>query len=150
MRITQYTCFVISCAGISAKLIDERLEIVGAELEEAGSRGSEPKRPSMSSWSLYCRTRGADIGDQVDELLSLLEPSRDAIKRLVLEDEAETVLQLVRYFNDGDGEQEILDVTEEGLEKLPGQHQLLGWGFSHGVIEFLHDVHAVVDADEYG
>lgn len=150
MKISQYVCFVISSREISAKDIESRIGIPGGELEEAGSRSDDPMRPSENSWHLYCRDRGIDLGDQVEVLLSQLQPSRVAIRNLVLQDGAETTLQFVRDFNDEDGEQEVLSVTHEGLQKLSGQHQLLGWSLSMDAIDFLHDVRAVVDADEYG
>lgn len=150
MKISQYACFVISSSEISAQAIESRIGIPGGELEEAGARSVDPMRPSASSWHLYCRTRGVDLGDQVEALLTQLKPARNAIKELVLQDGAETILQLVRDFDDEDGEEESVSVTSDGLQKLPGQHQLLGWGLSTDTIDFLHDVRAVVDADEYG
>jgi hypothetical protein len=58
-------------------------------------------------------------------------------------------LQLVRHFGAADGEGEIIDQTPDGLVKLSGQHQLLGWHLHHATIA-LHDVGADIDAGEYG
>jgi hypothetical protein len=59
-------------------------------------------------------------------------------------------LQVVRYFGFDDGEKEGLTVTADGLEKLSGQHQLLGWHLSAEVMSFLVNLGAEIDADEYG
>jgi hypothetical protein len=44
----------------------------------------------------------------------------------------------------------VIDVTPDGLEKLSGQHQLLGWHLDRHVLNFLSEVGAEFDADEYG
>jgi hypothetical protein len=36
------------------------------------------------------------------------------------------------------------------LEKLSDQHQLLGWHLDRGVVQFLDEVDAELDVDEYG
>ena len=43
-------------------------------------------------------------------------------------------------------------VTEDGklLERLPGQHQLLGWHLTHEQLGFLASIRCSIDADEYG
>jgi len=57
-----------------------------------------------------------------------------------------SVLKVVRHFGDDDGEEDDLSVTElpdgSTFEKLSGQHQLLGWGLSQRVIDFLVATHA--------
>jgi hypothetical protein len=60
---------------------------------------------------------------------------------------------VVRYLGawlaEDEGEEE--EITEiDGLEKLPGQHQLLGWHLSRPTMEFLLDIGAELDVDEYG
>jgi hypothetical protein len=65
-----------------------------------------------------------------------------------------SVLQVVRFFDDEDGEEEELSVVElpdgDQLTKLSGQHQLLGWRLAPNVIDFLSTTHAILDVDEYG
>jgi len=43
----------------------------------------------------------------------------------------------------------VIDVTN-GLEKLAGQHQLLGWTLTAEVIDFFRDLGANLWVDEYG
>jgi hypothetical protein len=60
----------------------------------------------------------------------------------------------VRYLNVdlalADGEDEELTITASGLEKLRGQHQLLGWGLDASTLGFLVDVRAELVFGEYG
>jgi hypothetical protein len=59
-------------------------------------------------------------------------------------------LQLVRFFDDEDGEEEELSPPDAPLQKLSGQHQLLGWHLDRDSLGFLAHVGAEIDADEYG
>jgi hypothetical protein len=59
-------------------------------------------------------------------------------------------LQLVRYFDDDEGEEEELSPPNAPLQKLAGQHQLLGWHLERDSLQFLARVGAEIDADEYG
>jgi hypothetical protein len=36
------------------------------------------------------------------------------------------------------------------FERLSGQHQLLGWHLGRNILDFLRDVDAEMDFDEYG
>ena len=47
-------------------------------------------------------------------------------------------------------EEEIPPIDEDGLEKLSGQHQLLGWRLDSDTMAFLVAVGAFLDVDEYG
>nr|WP_255279509.1 hypothetical protein [Actinomadura madurae] len=58
-------------------------------------------------------------------------------------------LQVVRMFEHPDGEEEDRPAPVGGLEKLPGQHQLLGWHLDGRVLEFLRLTRAELDIDEY-
>jgi len=54
------------------------------------------------------------------------------------------------YLDDDDGEEEELSPADAPLQKLAGQHQLLGWHLDADSISFLARVGAEIDADEYG
>lgn len=54
-------------------------------------------------------------------------------------------LSVVRYLNDEDGEEERVEPPREGLRKLEGQHQLLGWAMERDVLEFLLAAHGFVE-----
>jgi Domain of unknown function (DUF4279) len=88
-------------------------------------------------------THAAVIGDLVLELVAADPASRVG-----------SVLQVVRHFDDEEGEDEetrTIEMPDGGqLETLPGQHQLLGWHLNPRVIDFLSTTHASLDFDEYG
>jgi len=99
------------------------------------------------------------VDAQIREVIDRLGPHRqmvaDRIKQLSGDDPPGfAVLQVVRYFDDEEGVEEVTRVTELStggqLESLPGQHQLLGGHLDGDVIEFLCSVGAEMDVDEYG
>jgi hypothetical protein len=68
--------------------------------------------------------------------------------------EVEAELVLVRHFNDEDGQEETTAsvATSDGLvlERIAGQHQLLGWCLEPDQLALLAAMRASIDADEYG
>jgi hypothetical protein len=86
-----------------------------------------------------------------------LSPHLDALAALATElrrtDAGSASLVVVRYLGTPDGEEEdngISYVAARRLERLPGQHQLLGWVLDLDVINLLHRTCAALDVDEYG
>ncbi len=83
------------------------------------------------------------VDDQVEKLIDRLEPHRQALRDLLTELQSvkghgSACLQIVRYFGDPAGQ-------------LDGfQHALLGWHLTTDVLQFLLDVGADIDVDEYG
>ena len=150
MKIKQYVYFGISSELLTAEEITERIGLAPDKTTGRGSRTENPPRPARHKWELGSYGPGLDISDHVDRVLARVMPRRDAIRTLVDEGEAQAWLQLVRYFDVEDGEEEIIDETPDGLVKLGGQHQLLGWHLNRAALAFLHDVGAEIDADEYG
>jgi hypothetical protein len=59
-------------------------------------------------------------------------------------------LQVVRYFNDEEGEEENTYAPRADWERLPGQHQLLGWGLDSRILQFLISTRAELEMDAYG
>ncbi|MCO5967919.1 hypothetical protein [Actinoallomurus soli] len=58
-------------------------------------------------------------------------------------------LQVVGIYEHPDGEEEEDTNPVEGLEKVGGQHQLLGWHLDARTLEFLRLTRAELDIDEY-
>jgi hypothetical protein len=150
MKIEQYAYFGLSSEVLTAEAIAACLGLAPDKTQTRGSRSVDPPRPIRHTWELGSYERGLDISAHVAVVLRRLEPARDEIRALVREGDVQAWLQLVRYFGAADGEEEIIDETPEGLVKLSGQHQLLGWHLHRDVLAFLHDVGAEIDADEYG
>jgi hypothetical protein len=150
MKIKQYVYF-----GIGSEMLppDEIGRQVGLPPDRAllrGSRTKSPPRPAIHTWQIRCDEPGLPIDEMIGQVMARLAPSRAAIRELVKTSDHTTAwLQIVRNFNTDDGEDEVIDV-DDGLEKLAGQHQLLGWHLNRDVLDFLSEVGAELDADEYG
>jgi hypothetical protein len=116
--------------------------------------------PRRHRWQVECREPGLTVDEQVAKVLSRVTPQEHNIAELVRDLAEEdppggACLQVVRYLNDDEGENEempALILMDNGieLEKLSGQHQLLGWHLSQDVLAFLQAVGAELDVDEYG
>lgn len=150
VKIKQYVYFGISSEVLTAEKIAERVGLEPDTTMVRASRTEDPARPVRHKWELGSYEPGLDLSEHVSRVLTRMEPARDAIRGLVDEGEVQAWLQLVRTFFADDGEEEMIDKTHEGLVKLSGQHQLLGWHLHRNVLTFLHDVGADIDADEYG
>jgi hypothetical protein len=150
VKIKQYVYFGISSEVLTAEKIAERIGLEPDKTMVRASRTEDPPRPRRHKWELGSYEPGLDISDHVSRVIARVEPARDAIRALVDDGDVQAWLQFVRTFGADDGEEEIIEETPEGLVKLSGQHQLLGWHLHRNVLTFLHDVGAEIDADEYG
>ncbi len=87
-------------------------------------------------------------------MLARLEPLQDRLRDLACNQDVSFRLIIIRYFNDEDGEEEVFEaaITQDGklLERLPGQHQLLGWVLTLEQQGFLAPSRLAIWADEYG
>ncbi|WP_279339776.1 DUF4279 domain-containing protein [Sphaerisporangium perillae] len=130
---------------------------IGLERDETaalGSRSAKPPRPTAHAWKIVCRDPGVTVDELIARLIDRLAPFGGAIGELVEElnqDEGGScaVLQVVRYLNADGGEEEETFSSDPAFEKLPGQHQLLGWHLDRRVLQFLISTHAELDVDEY-
>jgi hypothetical protein len=152
VRILQRTHFDIISADMPATEITERLGVEPDRIGVRASRSVDPPRPPVHSWEILCDAPGLCVDEQIDRVIGRLEPIVDSIGSLVEELEAQdrgyANLQVARFFDYPEGEEDIGDygVVEGGS----GQHQLLGWHLDRRVLEFLRLSHAELDVDEYG
>lgn len=156
MRIRQHAHFDLVSSRVSAADVTARLGIEPDAIMVRGSRRAEPPAPAFHRWQVSCRARGLTVDDQVGLILARLRPHAEAIAALAAEladddpVDGGAVLHVVRYFGAADGEEEGFDEPDAALQKLPGQHQLLGWTLERDVLDFLQVTGAVLDVDEYG
>jgi Domain of unknown function (DUF4279) len=116
-----------------------------------GSRVRDPSRPRRHMWQIRCEERGVRVDDQIASVLARLEPARDAIRALTTgPDDVSARLQVVRELNADDGEEDVVIEADGQIEDLSKQHRLLGWHVERSVLEFLNEVRADLDVDEYG
>lgn len=150
MKIRQHTYFAIKSRDLSAEEVERRLGISPDRVLVAGRNSRDPLRPAAHSWELVCDRTHLTVEEQVRQLVARLQPARAAISNLASAEGVVMVLQVVRYFNDEAGDQDDNSPAIDGMEKLPGQHHLLGWHLDADSIRFLAEAKADVDIDEYG
>jgi hypothetical protein len=149
MKISQYVYFALKSETILPSELARRVGLRGDREAARGSRRVDPPRPVLHAWEVRCEERGLTITEQVERVISRVMPRRAAIRQLIDDGEVMAVLQIVRYLDDQGGDEE--QITRVGdLEKLGGQHQLLGWHLDRSVVGFLDEVDAELDVDEYG
>ncbi|MEV0593688.1 DUF4279 domain-containing protein [Nonomuraea cavernae] len=157
MRVRQYAYFAVRSEYMDATEIAVRIGVKPDEITVRGSKSTEPPRPATHTWQIMCREPGLTVDEMIAQLVDRLAPFSQAVGRLVDElnqrcpdDRPCAVLQVVRYLDGEDGEDEDLTSSHPGLEKMAGQHQLLGWRLDRRVLRFLVTTGAELDVDEYG
>lgn len=156
MRIRQYAYFVLCSSVVSAAEMAARVGMEPDKVSVRGSRKADPPRPVSHAWSIVCKDRGLTADDQIGRIIERLQPCRNQVVALSQElaahdpEHGGAVLRVVRYFDDPDGEEEEFSPPEAALQKIAGQHQLLGWVLDRTVLEFLLATGAYLDVDEYG
>jgi hypothetical protein len=153
MRIRQHVAFVVSSTTITAASVATRVGLAPDAATVRGAKRAAPPAPIQHSWRLECREPGRTIDEQIGLVLARVRPIAGRLRELLNNTDAAATLQVVRYFNDDEGEEEILSVTEapDGtlLTKLPGQHQLLGWHLEPEALDLLCSLRVSLDVDEY-
>lgn len=143
--MSQYSNFALFSERMPAA---EMTGLIGVEPDRVGVRGSRrhvPRAvPVTHSWRVECRDAGLTVDEQVGRVIARLLPYHAQIAQLAAqlaqEPDGGARLSVVRYFNDDEGEEEVLSAPDAPLQKFPGQHQLLGWNLSAPVLEFLVSV----------
>lgn len=151
MRIKQRCYFAVWSEQMTAEEVTARLGMDPDHVMVRGSRMADPARPALHSWSVDCDEPGLCVDEQIQRVVARLEPLADAIGALVEEliagESGFAVLQVARFFDYPDGEE---DTGDYGVEGASGRHQLLGWHLDRRALDFLDRTHAELDIDEYG
>lgn len=156
MRVRQYVYFSLRSDHVPAHVMTARLGMEADEILVKGSKRDNFPLPRVHAWKVVCRAGGLTVDEQIGCVIDRLEPIADQIAALAIEIDSvdwegvTATLQVVRYFNDDDGEEENPQPDGTDLVRLPGQHQLLGWHLDRRVLKFLHNTGAELDVDEYG
>jgi len=153
MRNSQYACFSLSSETVTAATITARLGVEPDKILVRGARDAARVIPRVHEWSVMARLNNRPVNDMLTELLRRLEPVIATIATVVREMPVQARLQLVRTFDDPEGvddEGATPEMAVRGLEKLGGQHHLLGWHLDRQVLDFLEKTNAELDVDEYG
>ncbi len=129
MRVEQYAYFALKSLTVPAAEMTRRLGLEPDEAVVRGSRSVERDVPAVHAWKIV-RESDEHIDDQVQHLVERLLPVRGELVRLTADPEIRAVMQVVRYFHDGE----------------PAK---VSWRFPAETVAFLAEVGAVLDADEY-
>ncbi|WP_202033294.1 DUF4279 domain-containing protein [Nocardioides sp. WS12] len=153
--MSQYVYFALGSDETTAAEISAHLGVEPDEVKVQGSDSTDPLRPANHGWKISCETPGLRLDEQISEVLDRIAPAADRVRALVEGGGVNAHLQIVRYFNDEDGEEEslgepIMDDDGHEWEKMAGQHQLLGWSMEREQLALLVAMGADIDADEYG
>ncbi len=154
LRIRQYVYFALKSETMPAAAITAHLDVEPDCVGVRGARRSVPPVPVCHSWTIECRQPGLAVDEQAAQVLSRIRPIADAIRALTVSGEVSAVLQVVRDFDNDQGEPGNYDpvTTDDGrvLQRLAGQHHLLGWHLTGDDLALLASVAATLDVDEYG
>jgi Domain of unknown function (DUF4279) len=154
MRIRQHVSFGLISTTVSGSEMAARLGLEPDQIRVRGSKRAEPPRPVHHSWRVTCDEPGLRVDEQIERLVDRLEPYAADIGALAAELERESGcgsgFSVVRHFDDEQGVEEELSPPDEPLQKLAGQHQLLGWHLERRAMDFLVATRAELDVDEYG
>ncbi|WYB31273.1 DUF4279 domain-containing protein [Streptomyces sp. SM1P] len=117
MPLRQYVYFALSSRRITAQEITDLLGIEPDETRVINPRRlpADPAKPFRQVWQVVCREPGLHVDEQIARVLGRLRPQTDRIAELMkqfnsAEDQGEpgleAWLEVVRYFNDDEQEEE--------------------------------------------
>lgn len=150
LKLRQYSHFTVRSQTLTP---DALTELLGVEPDITKVRGSghpePPDRkpvPRAHMWTVECRDGKLSVDDQIKAILERLVPAREAIRKLVVEnDDANATLTIARFFGDEEGEEQVTYWRDDPrTDVLP-----FGWYLDREVIDFLSYVRAHLNVDEY-
>lgn len=157
MRISQYVYFALRSETVPATTVAAHVGLQPDAVTVRGTLRAAPPVPVCHSWKIECRQPGLTVNEQIARVLDRIRPVAEPIRSLTAAGSVWAVLEVVRDFDDegeGEGEEEHRDpvVTDDGrvLQRLAGQHQLLGWALEAADLAFLASIPADLGVDEYG
>jgi Domain of unknown function (DUF4279) len=142
---------VVSSDVFDPDEITSRLFLEPAKVSRRGSRSVDPLIPVTNLW-WYRASGTGSVDELVLELVELMESIADRLAELTAEGEASVGISIMRSFDDPHGVDENFGRADvpDNLEKLPGQHQLLGFHLDVDLMRRLAAFDCPIDCDEYG
>jgi len=155
MKIRQYAKFDVCSKILSPHRITEVLRVEPSRVSQLGSRQTSPPIPVFNVWTVSTASNG-EVEAMVEELVDLVEQLADRLAALeALDPMLSDVdgsgygITVVRYFNARDGVEDET-VAPGDLEKLPGQHHLLGFTIEPELMRRLARLRCRIAFGEYG
>lgn len=132
LPVRQYAYFSIRSDDLDAAAIAARVGIAPDQVVVRGSREPDPPVARARAWKLLADDRDLRVDEQAALLLGRLRPVEAQVRELAADRGCSLTLQIVRYFADPAGEE-----------------QLLGWHLDADGLAFLARIGADIDVDEY-
>ena len=135
-------------------MISERLGLIPTETKLMGSRHlGPPPIPRCHLWQLDSGVESHELplDDHLRSLVTRLGDSAVRVRNLARDGEASATIQVVRYFEPGPEDRLISEPGRHvgDLERLRGQHPLVGFEIEPGLIEYAAQAGIGFDFDEY-
>ncbi len=140
---------------VNPDAITSRVQLVPDETKAKGSRIAGPTPvPRFHLWTVKSGCpETADLNAHLSALAAKIEPYARLIRTFLDSSEADGQFSIVRKFEAGPELDAIVDVGRYGpgnLERLRGQHPLLGFHLDREVIDLATSLGVDFDFDEYG
>jgi len=154
MRVRQHAALLLRSSVLDPDEITQQLALVPDEVKAMGSRHpGPPARPAAHIWCL--RSGLADdhrLDDHFEALLAKLVGSAERVRTLIGGAEVRGEFVIGRYFEPGPEEERITQPGRQigDLERLRGQHPLLGFVITPGLVAYAALARLGFDFDEYG
>ena len=133
LKTSQYAYLAVKSETVTAVEIATAVGLEPDSVLVRGARRPAPPLPVAHVWAIECRSEGMDLDRQIATVIERIKPHAAELQALSQRADISVVLQLVRYFDDDDG-----------------QVGILGWQLGKETLEFLVSVSASIDSDEYG
>lgn len=155
MRVRQSASFGISSLSVTPDEITSRVQLVPDETKAKGSRFAEPKPvPRFHLWRVRSGCpETVELSDHFAALVARIEPFAPQIRAFLDSSDADGQFSIVRKFEAGPELDTIVDVGRVGpgyLERIRGQHPLLGFHLDQHILDLANGLGVGFDFDEYG
>ena len=154
MKVRQYVYLGMLSETVDPGQISHRLGLVPDEIRLRGSRHpGPPSVPRTHIWQLNSGVVRDDVplNDHFEALLARLAGSASRVRALLDEGAVDGVIRVVRRFDPGPEDVEIVKPGRQvgNLEKVGGQHPLVGFGIDAELLKYAAEANLVFDFDEY-
>lgn len=154
MQVRQYAYFGISSSTITPEDITAAVGLQPDRARPMGSRSEGPPPfPRFHLWDLRSECPDtADLNAHFTSIVSRLRGSEDRIRAFLASADGDGQITVVRKFDPGPEDQAIIEPGRlvDGLERLRGQHPLLGFHLDADVLNLAVRLGVEIDFDEYG
>lgn len=154
MKVRQYVYLGVRSELLDPGIISQRLSLIPSQTKLMGSRHlGPPPIPRCHLWQLDSgvESRELPLDDHFRSLLTRLGDSAIRVRDLVRDDLATATIEVVRHFEAGPEDRHISEPGRRvgDLERLRGQHPLVGFGIEPGLLAYAALAGIAFEFDEY-